>query len=441
MTLDPHHFQQLDRHAQYVVNRRLRSVHPNDWGFLSLDIDRESLTNGQFALRTCSGVMQDGLLFDLPTNGKLPQAQSIKEHFPPSLQRLSVFLALPSERSRGGNCQIDGSAINRETRFSLETLTVPDDNTGTNEREIGVSQPNFKFLFADESQEEYSVLQIAQVVRTADGAYSLSDTYIPPSLSISASSNLMRTTRSLLELLVAKSNALSDRRRQQPTGQIEFTTSDVTLLGVLQTINSSIPHLNYFYSVGKHHPEMLYSLLLSVAGQLMTFSPDQDMRPSDLPFYDHANAAQCFGTLDTKISRLLEIVMSSNFVRVSMEKSSENQWVGRIPDNNLLINAQFYLAVGGEIPERKVIDELPSKIKVGGPDDVPTLVAAALPGLPITFSARSPVGLPTRAGLQYFRLEKTGRLWDAILRNNSIAFFVPADFRGIQLELYAIKTG
>lgn len=414
-------------------------MQPNDWGFLSLDIDTGSLTNGQFALRGCSGILQDGFAFDLPSNGQLPVSQSIKEHFPPSEQRVSVYLALPAERGRGGNCQIDGTAADRETRFSLESLTIVDGNTGTNEREVGVSRPNFKLLFQDQPRDEYTVLQVADVVRNADGTYALSDVYIPPSLAISASSALMKITRGLLELLIAKSNALSDRRRQQPTGQIEFTTSDVTLLGVLQAINGSIPALNYLYKIGNCHPEALYAALVSLAGQLTTFSPDEDLRPSDLPFYDHGNAAQCFGQLESKIGRLLEIVMSSNFIRVTLEKVSENQWVGRVPDNNLLIGAQFYLAVGGEIPERKVVDELPAKIKIGSPEDVPGLIAAALQGLPATFSARPPVGLPARAGLHYFRLEKTGRLWDAILRTNSMAFFVPADFRGVQFELYAIK--
>lgn len=441
MTLDPHHFQQWDRHTRYLVNKRLRSVHPNDWGFVSLDIDRESLANGQFGLRGCSGVMQDGLVFDLPANGQLPRAQSVKEHFPPSEQKLGVFLALPIERSRAANCQLDPGAANRETRFTMETLAVSDDNTGSNEREIGVSHPNFKILFSDEPKEEYGVLQVAEVVRTADGTYALSDTFIPPCLFISASSNLMRTVRTVLEILVAKSSALSDRRRQQPTGQIEFTTSDVTLLGVLQTINGSIPRLNYLYAVGKCHPEDLYLAFVSLAGQLSTFSPDQDVRPSELPVYDHGATAQCFGSLESKIARLLEIVMSSNFIRVSLEKVSESQWVGKVPDNNLLISAQFYLAASGDVPERKVIDELPAKIKIGGPEDIPTLVSAALPGLPMTFSARPPMGLPSRAGLQYFKLEKSGRLWESILRSNTMAFFVPGDFRGIQFELYAIKAG
>ena len=441
MTLDPHHFQQWDRSNRFFVNKRIRSIHPNDWGFIALDVDRESLINGVFSLRGCSGVMLDGLIFDLPANGRLPQAQSIKEHFPPSDQKLSVYLALPAERTRGANCQLDSSVQDRATRYSLESVSITDDNTGTNERDIGVVQVNFRLLFGDEPREEFSVLQIADVVRAPDGTYALSEKYVLPCLSISASANLMRTARNLLELLVAKSNALSERRRQQPTGQIEFTTSDVTLLGVLQTINSSIPQLKYYHGAGNCHPEALYSLLISLAGQLMTFSPDQDMRPAELPQYDHANGAECFSGLEARIARLLEIVMSSNFIRISLEKQSESQWVGRIPDNNLLIGAQFFFAVSGEIPERKIIDELPHKVKIAGPDDVHTLVAAALPGLPITFAARPPVGLPARAGLQYFRLEKTGRLWDSVLRTNTLAVFVPADFKSVRFELFAIKEG
>ena len=51
MTLDPHHFQQWDRHQRYELAMRVRALQPLGWGFLALDIDREALANGQFSLR------------------------------------------------------------------------------------------------------------------------------------------------------------------------------------------------------------------------------------------------------------------------------------------------------------------------------------------------------------------------------------------------------
>ena len=441
MTLDPHHFQQWDRSHRHDLNMRSRAIHPFDWGFVSLDLDRETLTNGQLNVRVCRGITQDGLAFDCPGTHQLPQPQGVKEHFSPSGDRLKVFLALPAEQSSGRNFSAAGSGENRQARFVTRTVPVSDENTGSDERDISVAEPNFRIACGDEPRDDFSLLPIAEVVRTADGTYSLSDKFIPPSLAISASENLMRILRGILELLTAKSDALSDRRRQQPTGQIEYTTVDVTLLGLLHIINGFIPVLRYHFTLGKCHPETLYLTLATLTGQLMTYSHDHDMRPADVPLYDHGNPGECFAILEGRIGRLLDTVLSSNFLRIPMEKQTESQWLGKIPDHGLMVSAQFDLAASGEMPERKLIDVLPMRIKVGGPEDVPTLIAAALPGLPVTHTARPPVGLPTRPDLQYFRLEKSGRLWDSIMRNNSVSVFIPADFKGMRFELIAIKAG
>lgn len=438
MTLDPHHFQQWDRHQRHELTMRARAILPLAWGFLSLDIDRDTLANGQLSLRSCRGIMQDGLYFDCPGSHRLPRAEGVKEHFPPSGDKVKVSLALPLEQAR--NCQLIGADENRQARWIVENASVNDDNTGADDREIGVCQPNLRILFGDEPLDDYTALQVAEIVRGSDGAYSLSDRFIPPCLSIAASENLMKTTRNVLELLIAKSDSLSERRRQQASGQVEFTTSDVTLLGILQTVNSAIPLLRNQFSAGACHPESLYSTLASLAGELMTYSADQDMRPADLPAYDHGNAGDCFMALSGRIGRLLDTVLSANFIRIPMEKQSESQWVARFTDQALFGGAQFYLAASGEVPERKLVDELPLRMKVGGMSDLAMLVNAAIPGLSISHTPRPPAGLPLRPGLQYYRLEKTGRLWESIVRDSNMALFVPADFKGVRFELLAVKS-
>ncbi len=440
MTLDPHHFQQWDRHHQFDLDMRIRSIMPLAWGFVALDVDREALTNGQISLRSCRGIMQDGLFFDCPGNHALPQTQGLKEHFAPGTDRLRVYLALPAEQARGRNYQLLGSQDNRPTRFAVGNITLTDDNTGTTEREIGVCTPNLRIIFGNESLDDYTVLQVAEVVRAQDGAYSLSDKFVPPCLAIGASDTLMKTLRQVLEHLVAKSDALSERRRQQTASQGELTAAEVAAMGILNIINSLIPLLRYQYTSAACHPEAVYAELASMAGQLLTFAPDVEMRPADLPMYDHADSGECFAILAGLLLRLLDTVLSPNFVRIPFERQTESQWVARIQDQRLLTGAHFYLTASGEVPERKLVDELPLRMKVSGAEEIATLVNAALPGLTMTHTARPPAGLPLRPGLQYYHLEKSGRLWDSIVRSNNVAIFVPADFKAVRFELMAVTS-
>jgi type VI secretion system protein ImpJ len=165
-----------------------------------------------------------------------------------------------------------------------------------------------------------------------------------------------------------------------------------------------------------------------------------ELRPGDLPMYDHADSGECFASLAGILLRLMDTVLSSNFVRIPLERQTESQWVARIQDQRLLTGAHFYLAASGEVPERKLVDELPLRMKVGGAEEIAMLVNAALPGLPMTHTSRPPAGLPLRPGLQYYHLEKSGRLWDSIVRSNNVAIFVPADFRTLRFELMAVTA-
>jgi type VI secretion system protein ImpJ len=133
------------------------------------------------------------------------------------------------------------------------------------------------------------------------------------------------------------------------------------------------------------------------------------------------------------------MVISTNVVTLPFEKRSEVVSLFRVPDDQLFRTAQFVLTVSGEKAERMVIDEVPRKVKIAAPDVIDQLVVSARPGLGLMHAAVPPVGLPTRAGLQYFRLEKSGPLWDGICRTGILALFIPAEFKSMQLKLLAVK--
>ena len=61
--LQPHHFQQSDRYLESLINGLARRVGPYLWGVTSLEIDEEVLKVGQFALKSATGLTQDGTVF------------------------------------------------------------------------------------------------------------------------------------------------------------------------------------------------------------------------------------------------------------------------------------------------------------------------------------------------------------------------------------------
>src|SRR6185369_15177659 len=72
MLLTPHHFQQWDNYHEELLNARLASLAPYEWGVLELQVNRESIANGYFEVLRCSAVMPDGLLLNIPQTDAAP---------------------------------------------------------------------------------------------------------------------------------------------------------------------------------------------------------------------------------------------------------------------------------------------------------------------------------------------------------------------------------
>ncbi len=436
MTLDPHHFQQWDRHREGVLNARLRAVAPQGWGLSRLEIDEERLANGELALVEGTGVMPDGLVFDVPELTPAPEARNVQEHFPATEETIRVLLAIPAERPSGRNVQLQGTNQRRETRFIAESMDVPDENTGANERPVEVARTNVQVRFANEPQQGYSTLPIAEVVRTG-GGYALSDRFLPPYLLINASERLKDMTRQMLELLVTKSNELSERK-ENAFSQRELSPSDITALNLLGTINAYIPQLNQHHAGGQHHPQGLFQTLAALAGQLSTYVENAPVYPRDLPTYEHATPSEAFNRIETILRQMLgEATPSSNYQRIGLERQRESLLVASV-QQQVLEQAQLFLATRSERhSEEQLTNALPNMLRVASPDTIDAVLQSYTRALNVEATRRLPTGMPVDNQATYFKLEKRGPFWDSILEEEGIAIFLPSDFRDIDVTLMA----
>jgi len=437
MNLDPHHFQQVDRSHQAVLNYRMRALVRYDWGFFELKINKESLAQGQFALEKCQGVAPDGSIFDMPGADRLPKARAIAEFFPPTATKVDVFLAIRAERATGNNCQIEDSRDGAtDSRLIMEVRDLNDDNSGANPRQIGLARANFLLRMAGEPLDEFSALKIAEVVRTPAGTFALSESFMPPCLTIGASENLMRAVNDLFGKLVAISN---EQRAQLPFGKTEVTVPDLTSLWLAQIINTVIPILKHRLETTKCHPEVLYADLLALAGQLTTYPTDLGIMPTTFPVYEHENLARCFNQLCEQIQEILKRIRPSTpVVAITLQKRSENLWFSSPIDEKLLQNAQFYLGASGDMDERKLVDELPRKLKIATPEGIHALAQAAALGLTVVYTPRPPAGLSNQP-VHVFQLQKVGFFWEAICKSRAVGILVPAEFMKLDLKLWALK--
>jgi type VI secretion system protein ImpJ len=433
MFLTPHLFQQADRYHEQVLDFRLRSQAPFGWGVTELSLDEDAVANGQVTVVRCAGVLPDGLAFQIPEPDRGPGSRSIRSHFSPSIDSVSVYLAIPVLRE-GKNVRLDEAGGGPPVRYQTEMVRVPDETAEDNDGEIPLAGKNFRLLFSGEALDDTVWIKLTEVTRTESDVLKLSSTYVPPSLTVAASPRLVAVLREILELLTAKSTSLASQRRHVA----DFAQSDMATFWLLHTVNSWIPLLGHLALVPEHHPEQVYVAFVRLVGELSSFALDSD--PRDVPPYDHEKLGETFSELARRIRFLLDTVIPTRYVIIPLVRTRELLHVGRVEDERLLKTAQFYLGADAQMPAGRLIEELPAKSKISSPDHVTDLIGRAVPGVELLHEPVPPQAVPVRAGFKYFQLSRHGRSWDAIGRAKALALYLPDDFPELKLELVAVKS-
>ena len=431
MKLNPHHFQQNDKYNQYYLNSRINFINPNFWGIREIQVDTAALSGGTFNLVKCSGIMPDGLLFDMPGNDPLPKSRSFEDLFPATAEKTDVFLSIPVENITGNNCTMDNELNSNNSRFILQDIDVLDYNTGANMRSIGIVKPNFQFKFGDESLEDFTSIKLGQINRNADGKYTMDKNFIVSSISISASEALLNYTREILGALVSKSKELG---RLAGIHKPELSITQVEILLMLQTVNTYIPLLNYYYTSQNIHPEALYVLFLNLAGQLSTYS-NLGIKTAEFPVYEHKHLTEIFGQISGEINLMLNVqkTIERRDIIIPLRKQGETLYIGQLSPSQ--ISAQFFISVVSDMPERKIITELPKNIKASAYEEIFAVHQAGIQGVSIEYIAHPPAGVQVNEKAHYFKINKEGRFWDKIEKKNNIAFFIASEFKSLEMEL------
>ena len=440
MFLGPQHLQQLDRRWLGEAAARLQLARPHAQGFFRLRIDAEALGSGRLQLLELAAVLPDGELVQAPGVDSLPPSRNLKELFGAEVQRHVAYLACPEARPGVARCRLPEHTSAAESPFRGEAVTVEDEIQPGQQREIMAARRNLRLLVGGESRDGFLTVPLATIVRDADGRFALAEDFAPPSLSVAACGPLPRILQRLVELLAAKSTALTEQTRQRSGGVVEFGASDAGNFWLLNTVNTYLPLIAHLQQSADEHPVTVYRALAMLAGALTTFSTEQHAR--DLPPYDHAAAGPLFRDLEQRIRTLLETVTPTRYRTVVLTAKSDTLLTADLTDPRLVEGRPlFYLAVSGDIAEQTIRDDVPGQVIVGSPHNIDFLVQTATPGVALVHVPMPPRDFPLKAGRTYFRLESAGETWPTVLEARSIAIYVGgAKLRTCRFELVATQA-
>jgi type VI secretion system protein ImpJ len=429
--LQPQHFQQQDRYFERYIETRCQALVPHSWGFTDIQLERDFLSIGKFGLRRAAGVFPDGTPFQMPEDDPLPAPIDVG----PQVRDQVLYLAVPLRRA--GELEVDRvAASDGLVRHEIHELPARDATSGGGETAIvEVAALRTRLLVAGEVTEAYALLPLAHVIECRpDNQVVLDDRFIPSVLHAGAASRLATLMTEILGLLHQRGEALGSRVMATGRG----ATAEFADFLLLQAVNRYEPLFAHYAESGDVHPEELFQVCVSAAGELATFTTTSK-RPARFPAYRHERLRESFEPVIAALRASLSVVLEQIAISIPLEPKKFGISVAIVPDRTLYSTAVFILAARADIPAEELRRRFPAQLKIGPVEKIRDLVTLQLPGVPVAPVPVAPRQIPFHAGFAYFELDQNNDLWEQLKTSGGLAMHIAGEFPGLALEFWAIR--
>ena len=429
--LQPQHFQQQERYFERYVETRCRPLIPHSWGFTEIEFERDLLSIGKAALRRATGVFPDGTPFRMPEDDPLPKPIDIG----PDVRDQILYLAVPLRRS--GELEADRDAGTDElVRHEVREVQARNATaSGGDQALLEVGALRTRLLLASDVTQAYACVPLAHIVECrADKQVVLDENFIPTVLHVRAAGRLASFTSELLGLLHQRGEALAGRVAATGRG----AAAEFADFLMLQAINRYEPLLAHYADSGDLHPESLFHVCVTAAGELATFTATSK-RPPKLPAYRHDRLRESFDPVIIALRESLSKVLTQSAISIPIEPKKFGISVAMVADRALYSTAVFILAARADLPSEELRRRFPAQLKIGPVEKITDLVRLQLPGVPVHAVPVAPRQIPYHAGFAYFELDQTDALWEQLTNSGGVAMHVAGEFPGLALEFWAIR--
>lgn len=430
--LQPQHLQQQERYVERLVRTSTAGLRPFAWGLTALELDTDLLTLGKFAIRSAAGILPDGTPFSVPGDVDHPRPLDLPEN----ARNAVVHLMLPV-RQPGGVESAPPELVETVARFATAEHEAVDTNAGyQSTATVPIGKLRLRCALEGEARSGHTSVGLARIVEVrADRSAVLDDAYIPPVLVCGASGVLAGFVNQLQGLLHHRAEALAGRVSETATrGAAEI--ADYLLLQLCNRYEPLVTHLAA--TAGQLHPEDLYRMAVSLAGELATFTETRK-RPAAYPPYKHDDLQATFRPVIAALRQALSAVLEQTAVPIPLQERKFGIRVGPILDRGLVTDATWVLAIKAQMPTETLRRSFPNLVKIGPVEQIRELINVALPGIAVRALPVAPRQLPYYAGTSYFELDRSSPYWAALARSGGVAIHVTGEVPGLEMECWAIR--
>lgn len=432
MLLEPQHFQQQDRHVEYLMRQNMRLYHRYYWGFIELDINEELLSIGKFGLKRVKAVFPDGSIYNAPDVDELPAIIDIPDNIKPQ----AMLLALPLSNTPHDKISFD-SHTKKNLRYIAKSLHITDHTANNENTAIANIAALHPTLVLDENcPSECSTLTIAKIIqKSKDNRVDLDQQFIPALLDALKNIHLKSLIQELLDFVTHRIQILSKPLQGLP---LNSASLDVIMLFILQRLNDFLIKLFHYSQQSHFHPESLYLLLISSYHEISTLT-EASHSPKVFAPYQHANIREVIYPLCDALRTALKEIWQQPVTEISLSPQNSGTWLARLDEPNLFKNTTMILAVYADIPIKALQNTFPKQMKIASPENIQNLINRSLPGIDLQLLPVVPRQIPHQANYSYFLLEPNHPEWHTVATSQTLFFHLSGKYPEISLELWAIR--
>lgn len=433
--LRPQHLQQQQRYLEDQAHLRTALVQPYGWGLSAIDIDEDLLARGEFSIRLVTAIFPDGLLVKIgPDQPCVPQ-RSVVSYFERGQEELLVFLALPQSAAKQQTT--DPAALDPyAARYESSIFELPDATSPGQSASIELAWPKLNLVMGEEAQSHANLLPIAKIIRQEQG-YRLDPTFIPPCLTLRASTGLDLALRALLAKAHERLQDLKKARSQRDDKRLSFEPQDLQRYLWLTALSGSIATLESMLHSQGTSPYAVYLELVRWAGQLACLR--QDPCAPSRQGYIHVRAHASFEPVFDQLFDLLDACVNNDYQLFELTRRSDGMWLAKIDELSEQEQNTFVLAVKSNEGYEHTARKLPALAKLASFSQISKVIDHAVPGAELSYLPRPPSTIPIQSDWAYFSIQQDSRYWSDILKNQCIAFYAGSPFDGedTQIRIYS----
>lgn len=445
--LQPQHFQALEQHWRSLLAQLLGHT-PFFWGMRDLRIQESRLNEHTLELAGGEFLFPDGTPVAVPGLAPAPVRSFRKDWADPTLP-FKAYLGLRRWNPGAGNVTVleAGDPGSAPTRFvtGLEPEEVADTHQGGAPGQVRLLTPVLRLFWEAElpGLGDYSLLPVAVLVQSR-GEVRLDPGFAPPAFALGGCPALRNVARGIRDQVAGQVRRLEAFKLAPEHQNPEFHATYGQYLMALRILAGALPDLQHALEPPVTHPWTVYGLLRRLVGELSTFTDRvnalgrlEDGR-SLLPEYDHDNPLPCFEAAQTLLAELLGSVLAGPRKILDLVRDGKD-FRAVLPLDTFDPLHAYFLAVRSAGPREAVLRDLTTLAKLGSREQVPTLVARALSGVPLRPMEAPPAGMPKHAGAYYFRLDLAHPQWAEVQASQTLCLHWDTAPEDAKAELVVLR--